>query len=56
MKCCGKLFSDWLTTDNGLAPKTRSTLIETVKEIGQLSGVAEHIEESLKCKHHCQMH
>ena len=52
MKCCTELFDDWLTTDNGVAPKTWSTLIETLKEIDQLSGVAEHIEESLKCEHH----
>jgi len=50
MKCCYELFSNWLTTDNGLAPKTWFTLIELFKEIDQLSGVAEHIEESLKCK------
>jgi len=51
MKCCSELFSDWLTTDNGLAPKTWSTLIETVKEIDQLSEVSEHIEKSLKCQY-----
>jgi len=51
MKCCTVVFSDWLTTDNGLTPKTWSTLIATVKEIDQLSGVAEHIEESLKCEY-----
>ena len=50
MKCCIELFTDWLSTDNGLAPKTWSTLIETVNEIGQLSGVAEHIKNSLKSK------
>ena len=54
MKCCTELFLDWLTTDNGLTPKTWSTLIETVKEISQLWGVGEHIAESLKCKHHLQ--
>ena len=48
MKCCIELFTDWLTTDDGLAPKKWSTLIETVKEIDQLSGVGEHIEEFLK--------
>ena len=52
MKCCIELFSDWITTDNGLAPKTWSTLLETLKEVDQLSGVAEQIEESLKCEHH----
>ena len=52
MKCCIELFSDWITTDNGLAPKTWSTLLETLKEIDQLSGVAEQIEESLKCEYH----
>ena len=51
MKCCIELFTDWLTTDNGLAPKTWSTLIKTVKEINQLSGVGEQIEEFLKCEH-----
>ena len=48
MKCCIELFTDWLSTDNGLAPKTWSTLIKTVAEIDQLSGVAEQIENSLK--------
>jgi len=51
MKCCTELFSDWLTTDNGLTPKTWSTLIETLKRIHQLSGYAEQIEESLKCEY-----
>ena len=50
IKCSIELFTDWLTTDNGLAPKTWSTLIETVKEIDQLSGVGEHIEKCLKSK------
>ena len=50
LKCCTELFSDWLTTDNGLTPKTWSTLIETLKRIHQLSGYAEQIEESLKCE------
>jgi len=50
MKCCIELFIDWLSTDNGLAPKTWSTLIETLKKIRQLSGAAKQIEESLKCK------
>ena len=52
MKCCIELFTDWLSTDNGRKPKTWSTLIETLKTIPQLSGVAEHIEKLLKCEHH----
>ncbi|XP_065919658.1 uncharacterized protein [Dysidea avara] len=50
MKCCIELFTDWLSTDNGRKPKTWSTLIETLKTIPQLSGVAEHIEKLLKCE------
>ena len=52
MKCCIELFTDWITTDNGLAPKTWSTLIETLKRIDQLSRIAGQIEESLKCEHY----
>ena len=32
-KCCAKLLEDWLSTDNGVKPKTWSKLLSILKEI-----------------------
>ena len=50
VKCCTELFRQWLSSDYGVRPKTWSTLIETLKEITQLSTVTKEIEQKLKCK------
>ena len=50
VKCCIELFRQWLSSDYGVRPKTWSTLIETLKEITQLSTITKEIEQKLKCK------
>ena len=50
VKCCTELFRQWLSSDYGVRPKTWSILIETLKEITQLSTVTKEIEQKLKCK------
>ena len=50
VKCCTELFRQWLSSDYGVRPKTWSTLIETLKEITQLSTITKEIEQKLKCK------
>ena len=45
---CLKLFTDWLTTNNGITPKNWCTLIEQIKEVDGLQQAAEHIEEKVK--------
>ena len=47
-KCCAELMEDWLTSDQGVSPKTWHTLVSVLKETGQLSSKAVHcIEQSL---------
>ena len=46
-KCCAELMEDWLTSDQGVSPKTWHTLVLVLKEIGQLSSTADSIEQSL---------
>ena len=50
VKCCTELFRQWLSSDYGIGPKTWSTLIKTLKQIGQLSMVTNEIEQNLNCK------
>lgn len=46
-KCCDWLFRDWLSTSNGVAPKTWTTLMTRLKEIGQLAMPISEIEKDL---------
>ena len=48
---CLKLFTDWLTTNNGIAPKIWLTLIEQIKEVDGLQQAAKDIEEEVKKLH-----
>ena len=50
VKCCTELFRQWLSSDDGVGPKTWSTLIIILKEIRLLSAATQEIEENLKCK------
>ena len=50
VKCCTKLFRQWLSGDYGVGPRTWSTLMKTLKEIKQLSAVTKQIELELNCK------
>ena len=53
-QCCGsprdsciKVFNHWLTSDEGISPKTWGVLLEILKEIENLTSVTEKIEEEL---------
>ena len=47
VKCCDDLLRNWLSTSNGVGPKTWSTLIVTLKEIKDLEEVAKQIERHI---------
>ena len=50
-KCCREFFKDWLTTDHGVkvGPKVWSTLLDTLKEIDEISSdVIKHIVAQVK--------
>ena len=46
-KCCEALFEDWLCTVHGVAPKTWTTLIASLKEIKFLALSVCEIEDDL---------
>ena len=46
-KCCVELLEDWLSTDNGVKPKTWSKLLSLLKEIRELKNVSLSIEQQL---------
>ena len=46
-KCCRELFVDWLTTNNGAAPKTWSTLLDKLKDVDELAAATEVIMKEL---------
>ena len=45
--CCTALLEDWITTDNGVKPKTWEKLIEVLSEISSLAMVAKEIKQCL---------
>jgi len=46
-ECCDKLFTNWLTTNNGLAPKTWKTLLDRIKEVDDLARASDEIEKEI---------
>ena len=46
-RCCQILLKDWLTTNNGVGPKTWETLLKQLKEVEQLTASVEKIENNL---------
>ena len=46
-KCCRGLLQDWLTSDNGISPKTWSTLLNALKQVNELTSATQEIEEEL---------
>jgi len=42
-KCCQELLKDWLSTDNGVGPKTWEVLLKQLKEVPELTASVEHI-------------
>ena len=47
-RCCLELFKDWLTTENGVGPKTWETLLTQLKEVEELTDKVEEITKSFK--------
>ena len=47
-ECSQELFKIWLTTAQGVKPKTWSTLIEKLKKVKGLTSATEVIENKLK--------
>ena len=45
--CCKALLEDWVTTDNGVKPKTWEKLIEVLSDIEELQPVIEEIKQKL---------
>ena len=45
--CCTELLEDWITTDNGVKPKTWEKLIEVLSEISSLAMVTKEIKQCL---------
>ena len=45
--CCIELLEDWITTDNGVKPKTWEKLIEVLSEISSLAMVTKEIKQCL---------
>ena len=46
-KFCQVLLKDWLSTNNGVGPKTWDTLLKQLKEIDELVASVEEIETNL---------
>ena len=46
-KCCVELLEDWLSSDNGVKPKTWSKLLSILKDIRELGNASLSIQEQL---------
>lgn len=46
MVCCRHLFKNWLTTENGISPKTWETLLTKLREVEELVYIVDDIVES----------
>ena len=46
-KCCRELFIDWLSTENGINPKTWETLLKQLKQVPDLAASVESITEKI---------
>ena len=46
-KCCKEVFICWLTSKEGISPKTWGILLEVLKEITDLTAVTEQIKKEL---------
>jgi len=47
VKYCEELLQNWLTTNYGKAPKTWTTLLESLHEIDQLAAAVSDLEKEL---------
>ena len=48
VECCKKVVIHWLTSDEGISPKTWEVLLNALKDIKKLTAVTEQIEKELK--------
>ena len=48
LDCCDNLIRNWLSTDQGLKPKTWQTLINALKDIKNLTAVTKEIEDDFQ--------
>ena len=46
-KCCKELFKVWLSTDQGVSPKTWATLLNKLKQVEELTATVEYISQEL---------
>ena len=46
--CCDNLIRNWLSTDQGLKPKTWQTLINALKDIKSLTAATKEIEDDIQ--------
>ena len=46
--CCEEVFRDWLSLDQGIGPRTWSTLLMALKETRGCEAASEQIESELK--------
>jgi len=49
-ECCTALLKDWISTDNGVKPKTWRKLIEVLSEMDEMESVVEEIIKGLTSK------
>ena len=47
-KSCTEVFIYWLTSDEGISPKSWGVLLKTLKKIKKLTAATEQIENELK--------
>jgi len=47
IECCVELLEDWISSDNGVSPKSWSKLIEILRQIKSLASTTEHIIQDL---------
>ena len=46
-ECCRELFKDWLTTNNGITPKSWQTLVKQLEEVEDLAASVEKIKAQI---------
>ena len=50
-KCSKALLKDWLSTNNGVGPKTWETLLKQLKEVEELTASVEEIQKKIFTLH-----
>ena len=47
-ECCYELLKEWISTDQGIAPKNWTTLLSVFEHIKELTGVCNQIKKDLE--------